>query len=306
MKRYSALVAAGFLVVVIVAAPVLSNSGWREVSGYQATEGDRIDFELRYRGTESVLIETRKGSVARISSCTGRTFVESYGDPIHTISREAGSDQECFDLATGSLFGFRKLRVLASGAVAQVPVDGRNGDRLTDMPPGIDWSEVILDQRTDLPLRAVGRDGRTVEWRYDQMEHPVQDQVITAPPPSVVDELYRTVTGSEAAVAAGLKDEPPDAISDLRFETAFSYRGALLTEPRYYLIWSNPRGEQVQFVLSPGRLPDDIPLLEDLGGGAVALNVQEGQMQLQIFATNQALLREAVVALRPEYLSKLP
>jgi hypothetical protein len=306
MNRRSATVLIGVLAALAIVVPIaISDSGWKEVSGYRTTEGDRIEFVLRFKGTESVLTEFRGGSVERTSSCVGTTFVESYGDPIHTIRRETATTQECFDLAAGSLLGFGKLRSVTSEPAVAVVVGARQADRLSGFPSNFDWSELTVDKETDLPLRAVYRDGRVIEWHYDTFGSPSETVVELAPPPADADEVYQTMTMAEAAPAARLGREVPNGISDLRFETAFSYGGGLLSESRIYIIWTNDRGSEIQFVSSPGKLPPATPVLEDLGGGAVALNVQETDVHVQIFASDMELLNDAVSALRPEYVTKL-
>lgn len=300
-RNRRAWIASIILVLMVIAAiPAASDSGWRLIEGYRVQGGDRVDFLLRYDDAQAVLVESRGGEVERVASCTGGTYLETYGQPSYTVRRDMESREVCLESATASLLGFRKL-ALAPGHRVETSHDGHSAIRVTDLPEALEWSEVILDAGNGLPLRAVPRDGSAIDWHYDRVNEPTAVESMPERP-STTDELYVALSRAEAGLAANLPEVPPASIGKLRFDSAFSYIGGQLESPRVYIIWSSPEG-QVQFIVSPGKLPPGAPSVEDLGNAGLMLNAQDSNSHTQIFATSKALLQDAVDVLRPDLAS---
>lgn len=305
--------ALAILVVVLVVllggliyAQATSHAGWKTVSGTRESGADRVEFELHYRGQEAVLIERRGDVIVYDARCTGTEFTERFDDAANAVVRRDLAPEDCFRFATGSLLGVAGVRKSPDYDLeGTVEVGGRAGEVWTRTSDATKVG-VVLDSRTGLPLQATDPQGTTVYWSYTRMDV-VSDGVVPPPgsasvgSPSV--ETYQDLSLDALAPTFGLTTLP-ESIGGLPFDTGFSYLGGELSGPTYYAIWSDATGRQVQLIRALASLPADTPTVEDIGG-AVVLNLQEGSAHVQIQATDLALLREAVRALRPEALPAL-
>lgn len=282
----------------------LSYDGWRTVAGFRSSEGERVDFELRYRGDDAILVESRAGAPVRRAACESSVFDEQFYSPPSAIRRNPGSAAECFRLATDALLGFGRLRDNpALTSVGQTSVDGRSADMLkgaSDAP----WSELILDHATSLPLSATSFDDIVVEWHYSAMDIPSDAAAATGFAPASPNEEYVDLSGADIARSLGVSSLP-ETLGGLRYQTGFSYLGGRMTGPRTYAIWSDTTGKQIQVIAGTDPVAGFEPVIERTPA-TISLTVSEGKSSLQIIATDDGLLREAVSRFRPALVSNLP
>jgi hypothetical protein len=301
---YAALAVGLFALIGAGTWGAFSYDGWRTVAGFRASEGERVDFELRYRGFDAVLVESRAGALVRRAACESSVFDEQFYDPASAVRRQIASASECFRLATDMLLGFDQLRTNpALTLVGQVTVDGRSADVLKG-ESNAPWSELVLDHATGLPVSVTSFDDAVVEWHYSEMDVPSDGAAATSVPPSSPDEEYVDLSIAEVASALGVSSVP-ETLGGLRYETGFSYLGGRMTEPRTYAIWSDATGRQVQVIVSADPITNLEPVIERTPA-TISLTVSEGKSSLQIIATDDGLLREAVSRFRPVLLTHLP
>lgn len=302
--RYILAVVVGLIVLGAGALSTLSFGGWRTVAGYRTSDGDRVDFELRYRGTDAYLVEKRQGVVIRTATCVSGVFEETFSESSSAVRQQLAGADQCFHFATDAVLGFGSLRRSPElRPRGHTVVDGRAADVLAGLA-GAEWSSLVLDHSTNLPLSAVSSAGMTIEWHYSAMDIAGDEPMTGAAASSAAREEYVDLPRAELAGALGVPSLP-DSIEGLAYETGFSYVGGQMTKPRRYAIWSAADGRQIQIIIGFDPVVSSKPVIET-DGGTLSLTVREGDVSLQIIATDASLLRAAVGRFRPSYESSIP
>ena len=301
LLRRAAIGSALLLFATALAWGVSSNSGWRVVEGDRTAAGLSTHFVLQYRDSEAVLRESISGRLVHEASCHRDEFREVYPDSDSDVRRTLESEAECFRLVAGNLLGFADTR--SGGLYRRVgfaSIGELEGEQFVAVGESAPWTEIFLLSGSDLPVKVIGKDGVAIEWEY-QRTGDLAEEAPPAQSAGTPTEKYVAIERSALENVMGGASLPAE-LAGLQWDAGFSYEATLVVSPRYYAIWSDRKGNQIQFVVgrSPQAAPSK-PQFEVDAGAWYVLRVGEGDSEVQIMASTSALLREAVRVLRPEY-----
>lgn len=297
---------AALILASVAASGMIGTTSWQHVTAARTSGETKVLVDLWLRGQDAVYLERQGSDVLSDRRCIAGTLTEWW--PTGRTVREIADRQRCFELATDPLLGFVRVAEGPDFVAAGEPEDGgATGAVFEARATGSHLQRVVVDPSRRLPLRAEFQNGEVSTWEY-------LAATIDSPPPPPRGpertETYTDLTPAAAAPALGLSAVPM-TVAGRPLLALFRYDSgapgpADSGPPRVtstYAVWgeaSDLEGTgQIQLVVTDYPPPPDELGIEELGGGAVILRVEEGGRQVLISAPDRATLELAIRALRP-------
>jgi len=255
------------------------------------------------RRDEAITVATSASGIDEVRCVAGVLTTRATDSPSIVVHNDIASSV-CVGDATARLFGFRALvsqGLARRGGAGPVDPRGKATSRYTVATAGYPYQDFELEDETSLPVRAMSSGGRATTWTY-------ADATSAPPPPAAPTdglsrEIYLPLEASTAARHLGMP-VLPRSIAGLPLAKTFEYDADTGTGPAYYAIWN--RGfetDEIQMVVNV--VAPEIAAGYEHRGGVVQYTANEDGALLHILAPDDVMLRQAVSALRPQYVSDL-